>query len=183
MREFGMFSKGLSVRSSVFRTFQTLALAGLCVGLGSAPALGGDRATLRGFTFMVTESVDDFFRVSARRAELETSSGVAQLSDVTVNLVRPALEVPLDVRSDRATVSLRGDAFKMEGAVEGWDRRGRRFETAWLEYDPRREVLFTSAPVVLFDAESVIRANGLEYETQTRTLRLTGGTQVRSRPR
>ncbi len=71
----------------------------------------------------------------------------------------------------------------MEGAVEGWDRRGRRFETAWLEYDPRREVLFTSAPVVLFDAESVIRANGLEYETQTRTLRLTGGTQVRSRPR
>ncbi len=130
---------------------------------------------------MVTQSADDFFRVRAREAEISPRSGQALLTDVTVNLVQPISEDPLDVRADRARVSLAGDALRMEGAVEGLDEKGRRFETAWLEYDQSRGLLFTSAPVLLFDAQSEIRANGLEYDMQTRTLRLTGGTQVQSR--
>ena len=130
---------------------------------------------------MVTQSADDFFRVRAREAEIVPHTGKALLTDVTVNVVQPLSDDPLDVRSNEARVSLAGDALRMEGSVQGWDGRGRRFETDWLEYDQSRGLLFTSAPVLLFDAQSTIRANGLEYDVQTRALRLTGGIQVQSR--
>ena len=146
-----------------------------------ASAVSADKAILRGFTFMVTKSAVDFFRVRAQEAEIVPDTGQAVLTDVTVNVVQPLSEDPLDVHSNQARVSLAGDALRMEGEVEGWDGKGRRFETDWLEYDQSRGLLFTSAPVILFDAESTIRANGLEYDVQTRALRLTGGTQVQSR--
>ena len=154
-------------------------LFGWSVGASAAVA-ASDRVSVEGLTFFVTESADRYFVVTAESAEFAPSQPTAMLNTVTVKLVRPRLEGPLDLRCERAKVSLYGNAFKLIGSVEGRDVDGRRFETDWLEFDKQGGRLFTFAPVRLLDGDSVVEAGALDYDLETRAIRLTGGTRVRT---
>ena len=158
-----------------------LAAVVFCCGLWAGSAVwAGNRVSVEGLTFFVTESPDRYFVVRAESAEFAPTQPTTVLKTVRVRLVRPRFEGPLDLRCERARVSLYGNAFKLMGSVEGRDADGRRFETDWLEFDEKGGRLFTTAPVRLIDGESVVEAGALDYDLETRAIRLTGGTRVRT---
>ena len=181
-RVFGVRPRALDVSPRRRQRMRgVLAAVFFCCGFWTSSAVwAGNRVAVDGLTFFVTESPDRYFVVRAESAEFTPSQPTTVLNTVRVRLVRPRFEGPLDLRCERARVSLYGNAFKLMGSVEGRDADGRRFETEWLEFDEKGGRLFTSAPVRLIEGESVVEAGALDYDLETRAIRLTGGTRVRT---
>jgi LPS export ABC transporter protein LptC len=160
-----------------------LAAAALGVWALAAGAARADTIDVEGMTFVSGDASGRHLVVRADRARIDPRSEVAQLERVEVHVRDADPAVDWTLRCQTARIELRTEGFRLDGDVRGVDAEGRRFSTAWLEYDPVADALRTTSPVTVVDGPAEYRGGALEYDVAARRLRLlNGATVVRSAP-
>jgi LPS export ABC transporter protein LptC len=119
--------------------------------------------------------------VTSQSASVDMVARVAQLSGVRMALAEPT-RGPIEVSAPTGELQLDDDDFVLSGGVEGTAAKGERFTTDRLEYVAAKRRLVSRDPVTLKRDSFELRADGLEIDLATRTLRLVGKVQAKVKP-
>jgi LPS export ABC transporter protein LptC len=110
--------------------------------------------------------------LSADRAEYNKDADSTTLSGVRFVVSGPAAKGDLQVTADRAEYHNGTRDVLLTGKVHGSSGSGMEFFSTQVTYLAAREQLVSSAPVRFKDAGLVLEGVGMEFQTQTRRLRL-----------
>ena len=110
--------------------------------------------------------------LSADRAEFNKDTDSTTLSGVRLVVAGEAATGDLQITADRADYQNATRDVRLSGNVHGQSAKGMEFTTTRVAYVAARSLLVTSDAVRFRDAGLQLEGVGMEFETQTRRLRL-----------
>jgi len=110
--------------------------------------------------------------LSAERAEYNKDTDSTTLSGVRLVVSGKAPTGDLQITADRADYHNRTRDVLLSGKVRGSSGSGMEFSSTRVTYFAAREQLVTSEPVSFKDGGLLLEGVGMEFQTQTRRLRL-----------
>ncbi|MCP4002663.1 MAG: LPS export ABC transporter periplasmic protein LptC [bacterium] len=115
--------------------------------------------------------------ISAATAEVDSSGGVARLEKVMI-LFAQEERGRTRITAPHAEFRLDSDDFLLTGGVEGTTQDGDRFVTDEVRYEHERRKLYSSSGVRVERENLKLKADGMELDVATRSLKLTGRVQA-----
>lgn len=168
------------VRSRARRALALLTL----VGAWSLPAAAADRPrapglVVGGMTFVQSEGESVAMVVEAERGNLDPETQIVHLETVTARVSENEERSGFELRCNDGELALETRALLAKGNVRGRTADGRAFSTEWVRYDPKKQLAFTDAPVVIEEATGNLQGGGFRYYVREGRFRLLGGASVR----
>ncbi len=164
---------------------------GVCFWVAVAlPAMAedGPRQSLivDGLTFNAAQGGQVQLSLWAERARVDFDAQVAALEQVHLSV--PSDDgAAIEIRAGTGRLELGGHAFELRSGIRARLPDGRLLTTESVAYEAESRCLRGEEAVLLWspirEGEQVSAAEGFEYSMNDRTLRLLGGTQLRSQVR
>ncbi len=132
-----------------------------------------------GMTFVQSEGESVAMVVEAERGRLDPETQIVHLEVVTARVSGNEDRSGFELRCDEGELELESRALLATGDVRGRTADGRVFATRWVRYDPKKDLAFTDAPVVIEEASGNLQGGGFRYYVREGRFRLLGGASVR----
>jgi LPS export ABC transporter protein LptC len=135
-----------------------------------------------GMTFVVSRAGEGDLVLESPRATLHPETNLAVLHQARVRGSHGASGRGFDVRCRRGELDLASNDFLAEGDVHGTTADGQRYSAQWVRYRRAQALLYTDAPVVLWDAGGTLRGDGFRYHLREGRFELLGNVSVVHEP-
>lgn len=133
---------------------------------------------LRGMTFVGERGEHGDFVVRASEARFRPDSNLVELDDVRLVATDADERRNFEVRCDSGELDIESNDFTAMGDVRGTTGDGRRYETEWVRYNHKEDLLYSDVPVLMEDETGTFRADGFRYYADQRRFRLTGNVRM-----
>jgi LPS export ABC transporter protein LptC len=156
--------------------------AALAIASGSAWAQEASPLEVSGMTFVGTRIDGSELVLHAARATFSPREHLALLDRVEATARDPKRDRAFEIQCDKAELNLETNDFKAEGEVRGRTQAGERYAAPWVQYDRKRDLLFTDAKVQMENEAGRFSGDGFRYHVKERRFRLLGNVQVEQAP-
>ncbi len=129
-------------------------------------------------TFVASREDNNALILRAAHARFDTDAKMAYLRVVNAEVPATAEQRGFKMWCDASVVDLATNDFEATGNVHGQTDSGERFQAEWVRYDHERGVLFTDSPVRIRDRGTTVEGGGFDYDIESRSFQLRGGTRV-----
>jgi LPS export ABC transporter protein LptC len=159
-----------------------VAAIALSLGAGAAFAQQASPLEVSGMTFVGTRIDGSELVVRAVHATFAPREHLALLREVDASARDAKRDRAFEIQCEKAELNLETNDFRAEGAVRGRTQAGESYSAPWVQYDRKRDLLFTDAKVKMENEAGRFSGDGFRYHVKERRFELRGNVQVEQAP-
>jgi LPS export ABC transporter protein LptC len=142
----------------------------------------GEAIEIQGMTFVASEGMRNELVLWAEVARVDGNHQVMRMEQVHLTVAAGSDLPAIEIRCEKGHVDLGSNDFVLEGQVRGRTGDGQRFEADWVAYRESEQLLYSDAPVQMFDRQGSYFGGGFRYRLDGRSLRLLDGAYIVREP-
>ena len=154
-----------------------LALLAPAVLQAESPLLDVDQ-----MTFVASRGAANEPVLRATHSRFDTNEERVYAEDVHVTVEHGRTAGHFEIRCDEGELDIATNDFEARGNVRGRTEGNREFTAPWVSYDHEAGMLFTNAPVMIYEDAITYRGGGFQYFVRERRFRLLGGASLVQEP-
>jgi hypothetical protein len=133
-------------------------------------------------TFVASRGPANELVLKAAHARFDTEEERVYLKEVHATVEPSRTAGHFVIRCDEGELDIATNDFEARGNVRGRTEGNREFTAPWVNYDHEAGMLFTNAPVLIFEDAITYKGGGFQYFVRERRFRLLGGASVVQEP-
>ncbi len=133
-------------------------------------------------TFVASRGSANELVLRATHARFDTKEERVYLEEVHVTVEHGRTAGHFEIRCDEGELDIATNDFEARGNVRGRTEGNREFTAPWVNYDHEAGMLFTNAPVMIYEDAITYRGGGFQYFVRERRFRLLGGASLVQEP-
>ena len=133
-------------------------------------------------TFVASRGPANELVLKATHARFDTQRERVYLEEVHATVEPSRTAGHFVIRCDEGELDIATNDFEARGNVRGRTEGNREFTAPWVNYDHEAGMLFTNAPVMIYEDAITYKGGGFQYFVRERRFRLLGGASVVQEP-
>jgi LPS export ABC transporter protein LptC len=133
-------------------------------------------------TFVASEGMRNELVLWAEVARIDGNHQTMRMEQVHLTVAAGSDLPAIEIRCEKGRIDLESNDFLLEGQVRGRIGDGQRFEADWVAYREGEQLLYSDAPVQMFDRQGSVFGGGFRYRLDGRHFRLINGAYIVREP-